>query len=161
MRHRYNGHGQDTSTKDFNRTGRSGSGGVLRGVVSKSTLDEIVREGVRKMLQTAVELEVDDFLTQHADRRDNCGKRLAVRNGSLPSGELVTAAASLNLVHSQRFLDKSRRSEHRVHLAECPAAVPASQPDGRRVDPLPISQRHLDRGFLRGTGVLLGQAAHS
>jgi len=36
---------------------------------SKSTLDEIVREGARKMLQTAIEVEVDDFLAQHAARR--------------------------------------------------------------------------------------------
>ncbi len=35
---------------------------------AKSTLDKIVREGARKMLQTAIEVEVDDFLALHADR---------------------------------------------------------------------------------------------
>ena len=37
---------------------------------ARSTLDEIIREGARKMLQTAIEVEVDDFVAQHADRRD-------------------------------------------------------------------------------------------
>ena len=29
--------------------------------MARSTLDEIIREGTRKMLQTAIETEVDDF----------------------------------------------------------------------------------------------------
>ena len=37
---------------------------------ARSTLDEIIREGARKMLQTAIEAEVDDFVATHADRRD-------------------------------------------------------------------------------------------
>jgi len=40
------------------------------------------------MLQSAIEAEVDGFVVQHADRRDENGKRLIVRNGSLPSREL-------------------------------------------------------------------------
>jgi hypothetical protein len=37
---------------------------------ARSTLDEIIREGARKMLQTAIETEVDDFVAHDADRRD-------------------------------------------------------------------------------------------
>ena len=42
------------------------------------------------MLAVALEAEVDEFLAQHADRRDQHGHRLAVRNGHLPKRSLVT-----------------------------------------------------------------------
>jgi len=32
---------------------------------SRSPLDELVREGVRRMLQVAIDAEVDDFLVEH------------------------------------------------------------------------------------------------
>ncbi len=52
---------------------------------SRSPLDELVREGARRMLQAAMETEVDEFLATHADRRDDEGRRQVVRNGHLPS----------------------------------------------------------------------------
>ncbi|TWU37915.1 hypothetical protein Q31b_47040 [Novipirellula aureliae] len=36
----------------------------------KGPLDERVREGARKMLQAAIDAEVEDFLAQHGNRRD-------------------------------------------------------------------------------------------
>lgn len=53
-------------------------------------LEEIARAGARRMLAVALEAEVDEFLAQHADRRDQHGHRLAVRNGHLPKRSLVT-----------------------------------------------------------------------
>jgi putative transposase len=100
---------------------------------SKSTLDEIVREGARKMLQTAIEVEVDDFLAQHADRRDTGGKRLVVRNGSLPSRELLTGAGSLE-VKQPRVRDKSPRSEDRVRFS--PSVLPPYLRRSQSVDEL-------------------------
>ena len=46
---------------------------------ASSPLDELVREGARRMLQAAIDAEVDEFITQHADRRDEqmgCLKKL-------------------------------------------------------------------------------------
>jgi len=42
------------------------------------------------MLQTAVENEVAEYITQHAEVRDEAGRRAVVRNGHLPERELVT-----------------------------------------------------------------------
>ncbi|TWU39088.1 hypothetical protein Q31b_41700 [Novipirellula aureliae] len=42
----------------------------------KSPLDELVREGARKMLQAAIDAEVEGFLAQHANRLDERGRRL-------------------------------------------------------------------------------------
>ena len=49
----------------------------------RSPLDQIVQEGARKMLQEAIDAEVNAFIDQHRDRRDEQGRRLVVKNGSL------------------------------------------------------------------------------
>jgi hypothetical protein len=46
-----------------------------------SLIDEIVREGARRMLAAALEAEVNSYLLELADVRDETGRRLAVRNG--------------------------------------------------------------------------------
>ena len=46
-----------------------------------SPLDELVRTGAERMLQTAIEAEVQEFIAVHGDRRDAGGNRLVVRNG--------------------------------------------------------------------------------
>ncbi len=58
----------------------------------RSTLDEIVREGARRMLRAAIDAEVDAFIGMHAERTDEAGKRLVVRNGSLPERGILTGA---------------------------------------------------------------------
>jgi putative transposase len=55
-------------------------------------LDELVREGARRMLAAALEAEVDADLTAHAVERDESGRRLVVRNGH-PRQRTVTTAA--------------------------------------------------------------------
>jgi transposase-like protein len=79
----------------------------------KSPLDEIIRMGAQQMLQTAIEAEVGEFLLQHSDRRDEDGRRLVVRNGYLPSRELLTGAGRLE-VNQPRVRDKSPDNESRV-----------------------------------------------
>ncbi len=44
-------------------------------------LDEIVREGARRMLAVALEAEVGEYVTAFADERDEKGRRLVTRNG--------------------------------------------------------------------------------
>jgi transposase-like protein len=57
---------------------------------SRSALDELLREGARKMLQSAIENEVGDYIAKHAPEVDEAGRRLVVRNGHLPERALVT-----------------------------------------------------------------------
>ena len=40
---------------------------------SRSTLDQIVQDGAQRMLQAAIEAEVDDFLAEHTGRVDDDG----------------------------------------------------------------------------------------
>ena len=48
---------------------------------SPSLIDEIVREGARRMLAEALRAEVDAYIAAHAAERGENGRRLVVRNG--------------------------------------------------------------------------------
>lgn len=71
----------------------------------QSTLDELVREGARKMLQAAIEAEADAFVARYAEVVDERGKRQVVRNGYLPQRDLLTGAGRLPL-DAPRVRDK-------------------------------------------------------
>jgi putative transposase len=60
------------------------------GIEKRSALEEVLREGARRMLQAAIEGEVADYVGRRADLRDENGHRMVVRNGYLPERELVT-----------------------------------------------------------------------
>jgi putative transposase len=70
-------------------------------------LDQIVREGARRMLAAALEAEVDDYLAAHAAERDEHGRRLVVRNGHARQREVTTVAGSVAVraprVDARRF----------------------------------------------------------
>jgi transposase-like protein len=68
------------------------------------------------MLQAAVESEVNEFVGQHADRRDEQGNRLVVRNGYLPKRQLLTGAGRL-AVEQPRVRDNTPESEQRVRFS--------------------------------------------
>jgi transposase-like protein len=78
-----------------------------------SPLDELVRTGAQRMLQTAIEAEVQEFIAVHGDRRDAGGNRLVVRNGYQPARELLTGAGRLE-VQQPRVRDNSSEKEQRV-----------------------------------------------
>ena len=48
---------------------------------ARSVLDKIVCDGARKMLQAALEDEVNLFLEMHSSNVDDEGRRMVVRNG--------------------------------------------------------------------------------
>ena len=55
-------------------------------------LDQLVREGARRMLAAGLEAEVDDYLAAHGAERDEHGRRLVVHNGHARGREVLTAA---------------------------------------------------------------------
>ncbi len=60
-------------------------------------LDEIVREGARRMLAAAIEAEADGYGTAFADERDEHGRRLVVLNGHAEPRTIVTAAGGIEI----------------------------------------------------------------
>jgi hypothetical protein len=69
-----------------------GSGHEDETGVSPSLIDEIVRDGARRMLAEALQAEVDAYIAAHAAERDGNGRRLVVRNGSHQSRKVLTSA---------------------------------------------------------------------
>lgn len=60
-------------------------------------LEDIVREGARRMLQAALEAEIDAHLARYQDRKDEAGKRLVVRNGYQKARTILTGAGPLSV----------------------------------------------------------------
>jgi transposase-like protein len=64
---------------------------------SKSTLDDILRNGARKLLQEAIENEVVEYIEKHQAEKDEKGRRLVTRNGSMPERDLQTGVGSVRI----------------------------------------------------------------
>ena len=80
-----------------------GSNGL--GSLGASVLDEIVRDGARRMLAAALQAEVAAYIEAHADQVDENGRRLVVRNGYHAEREVTTAAGAVP-VRAPRVNDK-------------------------------------------------------
>jgi putative transposase len=70
-----------------------------------SLVDEIVREGARRMLAAALEAEVNSYVAELADQRDGDGRRPVVRNGYHQPRKVTTVAGSVE-VKAPRVNDK-------------------------------------------------------
>ena len=68
-------------------------------------LDEICREGARRMLATALELEVEAYVAAFAEELDDRGHRLVVRNGHAEPRMIATGAGPIE-VTAPRVNDK-------------------------------------------------------
>ena len=62
----------------------------MQGQLPGGVLEELAREGARQLLAQALEAEVAEFIEKHQDKTDAEGRRQVVRNGYLPTRQLVT-----------------------------------------------------------------------
>jgi transposase-like protein len=60
-------------------------------------IDEIVREGARRMLTAALEAEVNSYIAELAGERDESGRRLVVRNGHHQPRKVTTSAGAVEV----------------------------------------------------------------
>ena len=76
-------------------------------------LDEIVRDGARRMLAAALEFEVDSYVTAATGERDDKGHALVTRNGKARARTVVTGAGALEIraprVNDRRTDEQSER----------------------------------------------------
>ena len=80
----------------------------LSGISIRSPLEEILRDGARRMLQEAIESEVIEYVKNFQAHRDEMERRLVTRNGHLPARDLLTGIGPIN-IRQPRVRDK--RSE--------------------------------------------------
>ena len=69
------------------------------------TLDEIAKEGARRMLVRALDLEVADYIERFKDEVDDDGRRLVVRNGK-SRARSVTMSSGAVQIESPRVNDR-------------------------------------------------------
>jgi len=51
-------------------------------------ITDILRQGARKLLSQVLETEIEFFLSQYADLKDEAGRKRMVRNGYLPERDV-------------------------------------------------------------------------
>lgn len=98
----------------------------------QSPLDQLVHEGAQRMLQAALEAEVEAFLETHQQRRDDAGRRLVVRNGRLPERSILTGAGPLE-IKQPRVCDRSPAASR---VAFSSAVLPPYLRRSRTIDEL-------------------------
>ena len=79
-------------------------------VVTEGMLEKICREGARRMLHEALEVEVEEYIGRFRELRDEKGKRLVVRNGRHRERKVVTGIGQIS-VQQPRVNDR-REAEH-------------------------------------------------
>ena len=80
---------------------------------TKDVLTQILRDGAREMLGSAIEAEVAEYIAAHAHERDTDGHRLVVRNGHASERELQTGLGAIPVrqprVNDRRIDDDGTR----------------------------------------------------
>jgi putative transposase len=79
--------------------------GTTEALSELGTLDEIAREGARRLLMMALEMEIASYVERHQDERDADGRRLGVRNGKAKSRNVTCGAGTLE-VRTPRINDR-------------------------------------------------------
>lgn len=70
---------------------------IHQGQAAKNALEDVLREGARRLLQAAIEEEVAAYVAAHAAERDDNGHRLVVRNGHAPSRTIQTGLGDIEV----------------------------------------------------------------
>ena len=63
----------------------------------KSLIEEIAKEGARKMLTSALEKEISEYLEEHQSLKNEKGHRQIVRNGYLPERDIITGIGPIKI----------------------------------------------------------------
>jgi transposase-like protein len=128
---------------------------------SPSLIDEIVREGARRMLAEALQAEVDAYIARFADERDQNGRRLVVRNGCHQGREVLTSAGAVEVTAprvNDKRTDPATGERQRFSSAILP---PWARKTPKITEVLPLLYLHgLSSGdFVPALGQFLGSSA--
>ncbi|MFB9530338.1 IS256 family transposase [Nonomuraea roseola] len=129
--------------------------------VSPSLIDQLVREGARKMLAAALQAEVEAYIAASADERDENGRRLVVRNGSHQPREILTAAGAIEVV-APRVNDKRTDEQTGERRRFSSAILPAwarKTPQVNEVLPLLYLHGLSSSDFVPALGQFLGSSS--
>ncbi|HEY3692735.1 MAG TPA: IS256 family transposase [Pseudonocardia sp.] len=124
-------------------------------------IDEIVREGARRMLAEALRAEVDAYIAQFDGERGEDGRRLVVRNGTHQSREVLTSAGAV-AVTAPRVNDRRINPDTGARARFTSAILPPwCRKTPKITEVLPLLYLHgLSSGdFVPALGQFLGSSA--
>ena len=75
------------------------------GLATVPVIDDILRDGARRALQSAIEREVQEYIERNKTQVDEQGHRLVVRNGHQPARKILSGNGPIE-VHQPRVNDK-------------------------------------------------------
>jgi putative transposase len=125
------------------------------------SLDELAREGARRMLAVALEAEVDAYIAAHTALVDERGHRLVRRNGHAPARQVTTGTGQVEVVRPRvddRRVDPATGRRVRFHSVILPRWVRRS-PKVAAVLPLLYLHGLSSSDFVPALEELLGSAA--
>ena len=64
-------------------------------------LDDILKAGAQRLLQMALEEQIEDFIEKHKTFKNDHGKQLVVRNGYQPELAITTGIGSIPVKRPQ------------------------------------------------------------
>ena len=76
-------------------------------------ITDILRQEARKLLSQALEAEIEFFLSQYADLKDEAGRKRMVRNGYLPERDIQSGIGPIP-VKAPRVRDRLGDSSQRI-----------------------------------------------
>ncbi|MFC1895627.1 transposase, partial [Thermodesulfobacteriota bacterium] len=79
-------------------------------------ITEIIRQGARKLLAQALEAEIQLFVNQYTDFKDELGRQRIVRNGYRPEREIQSGIGSIP-VKAPRVRDRQTEPSTRIHFS--------------------------------------------
>jgi hypothetical protein len=125
-----------------------------------SLIDQIVRDGARRMLAEALQAEVNAYVAAFADERDVHGHRLVVRNGYHQPRGVLTSAGAVE-VTAPRVNDKRTDPDTGERKRFASAILPAwARKTPKITEVLPLLYLHgLSSGdFIPALGQFLGSS---
>ena len=78
-------------------------------------ITEILRQGARSLISQALEIELEIFINQYKDLRDQMGLQRIVRNGYLPERQIQTGIGAVS-VRAPRVRDRHHNASKRIHF---------------------------------------------
>lgn len=61
------------------------------------TLDELARDGARRMIEAALEVEVEEYISRFREQRDEDGRALVVRNGHGKEQSVIVGSGTIRV----------------------------------------------------------------
>lgn len=94
------------------------AGAGVPGIPGGDVLTAILRDGAQRMLAQAVEAEITQWIADHAHLTDARGRRQVVRNGTLPTREVLTGLGPIAVtqprVHDRRPVDEREKFTSKI-----------------------------------------------